>query len=864
MSIRGLLSFLLIALCGNVYAQISPERTAQARMSKAKWAKAEQSIKKALRKDSINAEARMVYAQWYFAAKNPQFNIDSAYRYTMTSLRNYAMVDQRQRERMSRFPLDSTILIHLRDQIDSAAFERAKQINTESGYIFFLNQFEYARQRDNAIELRDEVSFLDALKINTYQSFDEYLKKYPNSHRALEAKKRYDKLLFEEKTGDGKLKSYEVFYQSFPESPYRPVVAQQIFEISTVSGELKDYLNFISKYKNTTEAKKRAKDIAYHIALQLNQKIPNQILTDSLKNVMAIENGYWVPFLKNGSFGFMNELGKEVMDEQFKSILDEYLCGNINEDYLITSVGVVSRSNKVLVAGKVKAVDDLGFGILMVEMTNGCIKIVHKSGFVLFEDCVVDARIVVDRFLAIKNGKSWTLHSFSGRTIVEEKFEDIQSEGELLVFTRKGKKILNTIDQVTRAADRNPLPDDMVFDEVRKLSTDKILVKNGSLEGVVNSALKFEIPLDRQALMLTSFGFTKRVINKVTTVGLSGAIDKEEYNDIKPYLNWLGLYQPGNIKLYHLPSSKMVEGNLDSLWFTNRLAFAAKGDSVKVIFGSGRKMIFPLRTKVTFVKSPDSVRYFYLEEKNKKQLFDVDSGVKRFSIECDNIESIGNNLFLIETKGKKGLVGLDGKIVLPPEYDAIIKSSDQVISLLKDKKFGLYDPVKKTLFKTIYERNITFFNENVLVAFKDGFYGFMDRSGDPISPFEFDEVKPWSDSVAFVKKNFRWMTYHIFNQSIMQNQIKDYTLIKDSKEEKIAIIHKENEYGVLSSTRGIVIPPTFSDVINLGTAEKPFYFTEKNVEEADLFVVIYYDENGKMIRRQIYEADEYDRIYCKN
>jgi len=49
----------------------------------------------------------------------------------------------------------------------------------------------------------------------------------------------------------------------------------------------------------------------------------------------------------------------------------------------------------------------------------------------------------------------------------------------------------------------------------------------------------------------------------------------------------------------------------------------------------------------------------------------------------------------------------------------------------------------------------------------------------------------------------------------------------------------------------------------VGTAEKPLYFTEKNVEEAEIFVVIYYNDQGTMIRREIYESDEYDRIYCR-
>jgi hypothetical protein len=62
----------------------------------------------------------------------------------------------------------------------------------------------------------------------------------------------------------------------------------------------------------------------------------------------------------------------------------------------------------------------------------------------------------------------------------------------------------------------------------------------------------------------------------------------------------------------------------------------------------------------------------------------------------------------------------------------------------------------------------------------------------------------------------------------------------------------------------VVIAPTFTDIINLGDAEHPFYFTEKQVEEAGIFVVVYFDETGKLVRKQAYEEEEYDRILCED
>ena len=77
-------------------------------------------------------------------------------------------------------------------------------------------------------------------------------------------------------------------------------------------------------------------------------------------------------------------------------------------------------------------------------------------------------------------------------------------------------------------------------------------------------------------------------------------------------------------------------------------------------------------------------------------------------------------------------------------------------------------------------------------------------------------------------------------------------------------VHRENYYGILSSVKGVMIQPSFTEIINLGDADHPFYFTEKQVEEAGIFVVVYFDSQGKLVRKQAFEEEEYDRILCQD
>src|SRR5213075_3257079 len=109
-----LLFFNTIALFG----QISPEKLATGRMEKGKWQKTGQSLRKAIAKDSLNPEAHYIMCLYFFTARNPEFNIDSAHLYVSSSWRTYRLATIKDRERLKRVPLDSTYLVRLTLGID--------------------------------------------------------------------------------------------------------------------------------------------------------------------------------------------------------------------------------------------------------------------------------------------------------------------------------------------------------------------------------------------------------------------------------------------------------------------------------------------------------------------------------------------------------------------------------------------------------------------------------------------------------------------------------------------------------------------------------------------------------------------------
>jgi hypothetical protein len=848
-----------VSLSSVCYAQLNPERIAFNRLQAGKWDRSLGVLKKSLRKDSTNLEANYVLAVWFLTAGNPDFQEDSSHYYIGKSKRLLSQLSGRDKERAQRFPIDSLILNLLDEKIDSTAFAKAKKINTESAYNRFLTSYPLAKQKNSAIELRDEVSFLEALKENTYLSFSEYLKRYPQSHRAREASERYEKLLFEEKTKDNKLASFKSFFSAYPSSPYAGLAQQEIFELTTASGEPESFFQYLKEYPKGQYAK-RARDLVFHLYRETDEKIPAAIESDSLREVISLESKFWIPFYKNELYGFMDQDGKEVLPPTFEEIEEEYKCGPVKEDILIFKSGVYSRSGKKLTDQGVE-ISNIGWGFLIAE-SEGCSHLLHKSGVLIIETCYDDFKIVGNNFIAAQKGNVWRLYTLTGRALDVDELNDVKEIEGVVVLTRLGKKILTTAQQLGALANGVELNDELVFDDVQAMSKGLLLVRNGTLEGIINSRLEYVVPLDRHSLTKTSFGLIEKQPTGTIVHGLAKELENESWHRVYYHRDWLVLSREGQLQLFNISAKKMVTLKADTVWFDRSLAFVQADNAVKVYLSASRAIDLQPDSKIQFINARDSVQFFYTESKNKRTAFSVATGDQLFITEYDLIETIGTDLFIVAKGNRKGVLGRNGKEVVPVEMDAIIQNQTGQLSLLKEKKFGLFDLASRQLIKPIYERNVTRLDTKYLIAYKDGFYGLIGWDTKPITEFEYAEVVPWDNSIIWVKKNFQWTLFNFETKEIILDRIRDFTWLRNTEEEKLTRVHRENYYGIISNRNGLVIPPTFHDIINLGTAEMPFYFTEKSVEEAGIYVVIYYDHTGKLVRRQAYEEEDYDRIYC--
>ena len=838
----------------------SADRAAIKSMAKKRWEKAKEQLDHALEKDTLNAASKFLYSRYFFSATNPAFHIDSAYLYVNKALWDYGLAPAKERDRLARAFMDSLQMVRLRKRIDSAAFEKARSVNTEGAFLHFLSTYVSAEQRNEAIALRDEAAYLDAVKANTYQSFLHFIEKYPSAARAPEARSTYERLLYNTRTKERSLNSYENFLKEYPATPYRREVEKHIFEISTASGQISDFVNFLDRYGRSSSAGK-ARSILFHLLADHEQPVSlDASLTDSLRNVQALNEGFLFPVMKDGLFGFMNTIGEMVIRPGMETLYPAYKCGSIQEDVLIVNNALLSRDGRTIFRDSIEDLSDLGSGFLAIQ-TNECLRIVHKSGFSV-NDCADEAKIVSGKFIAVKKNGRWALYTLAGRSLTLHDWDEIEFVEDLLIFKKGNEYRLVTAVDIGKSADSQDIEFSDPFDEVRMLEHSRLWVRSKDFEGVLDQRLQSVIPFDKYEIKSTFFGVVTRAPSGYRLFDIGGN-EIAAARGVQIHEPWIALRQDKKWQLYDENPRMFAGVFFDSVRFEGPFVVGLTSDSLRVQFTPAVARSFKKNTQCTFVPGKDSTAFILIQEDRRKTLYDY-HGKFLFTMDFDDVSYAGGGLFIVSRKDKKGLISRSGKVLLPVEFDAIGSVAGNMVSLLRNLKFGAYHVEKNKLIRPQYEKNVIIYNDDYLYTFQKGHYGFINWDNKPVTRFEFDEVRYWNDSAAVVKKNFNWLVYNISANKQLENDIKDIQYIIDTADEKLAIVKQHNSYGVVSSRQGFIIEPTFSNIVNVGTPDHPVYFTEKHVEEASIFVVIYYDSRGQMLYRQVYEEEDYEKILCSD
>ncbi|WP_276366330.1 WG repeat-containing protein [Chryseolinea sp. H1M3-3] len=844
-------------ICTSAAGQSTAE-LALKNLQRQKWQRAHELLTKALAKDSLNVTAKYVLAQYFFSEANPAFNLDSAYDQLRYAINDFQNTSSKQRERLRRFPLDSALLIDFREQIELAAFNRTNDIQTLEAWTRFISRFTHSSLLHLAIASRDSIAYQEAVQINTYQGFQYFFEKYPHAAEVQKARTKYEKLLFEAKTSDQTLSSYETFVSEYPQSPYRPLAENTIFEYRTSSGETNAYVKFIRSYPKSPLLKK-AKNILFHLIPEHERplKWPSDLTDDSLRVVMKLEQAVLAPIYTNKKFGFIDSEGNEIIAPQADSIDQSYLCGNVQEDIISLPHMMVAKNGAFVWKKNATNIDDIGSGFLLVRVGD-CTTVIHKTGFAVGENCVDDAKILNGKFLATQENRRWSIWTLTGRSLLTD-VDEVFFIKDVLTITRNDSVELILSETLAALPSPERRGVSSGYDEARSWNNELVFVKKGNSSGLLDQSLIAFIPLKEQTLTPFYAGVIA-TDSAGTQIHNYGGKKSEIFQQVLSRDPWLAV-KDSLWKFIDPTNMQTLPQGYDTIVFHGLFAAGFKKDSVHIFFSMHKYRKELKSNSMEFMPGEDASGYLMVRHEETKTVFNND-GQKLFTVTFDKIQYAGEDFFIVHKKEKKGLLTVTGKLLLPVEYDAIGTVSNGQVSLLKSMQFGRFDCNTRKIIAAQYSKNPVPYNKKIITAYKDGQLGFIDWNNRSLSKFEFNEIQYWNDTTALVKKNSEWMLYEIKNKKILLDKIKDFKFIRNTLTDKVAIIYQDFNHGVVHNRKGTIIPTTFSYIVNVGSSDKPLYFTEKHVTEASVFVVIYYNDEGKKLRKEIYDQEDYDKIYC--
>jgi outer membrane protein assembly factor BamD (BamD/ComL family) len=872
---------LLLVIAGIlfIFSTQSPAdgRKALKQLEKKEFDKVVITLDKDLEKDSINAEAKYIYSLLYMDELFEGKNIDTAYQYILNSREDFNTQDEKARVKLERLGINENSIKTQKTRIEHAAFRRSQYENTIASYEDFLARFPESDKIEEAENLRNALAFENAKSVNTFISYQNFMEMYPEAREVEEARRMFDKLLYEEKTSDGTLESYEEFIRYFPSSPYVNDAKEMVFAIQTSANDVQSYIGFLHRYPES-HLRKRAIDYIYHVYKENNRpedfRYEYEFLNigDSLTRVSLNDKFFMVPVYEEEKYGFMDQRGVLLIEPTYENINKDYFCGDISEDFLIVSHNdqqiIVSKRGAVIYDKDFYNVVDLGYGLLRISY-NGLYGLLHKSGYLILPIEYKDLGFLNGRYIRYRKDNQYGLQTVSGKLILEDIYDDIREEGSFMIIEKDRTIAVTRGDLLLQRATGKETDLKFRYDDVELVDQSSLLCFMDGKETVLGKDLKMQIEFREQEIYEIPGGWlVKRdslyELYDEIFYNLAGpALEKVETKD-----DLVSVMRGGKYALYDFNGAFPKQFHFDSVsLLSEQLAIVRRDEEYKVIFRYGglRDLYNPEKSRLLRPSGNSKTTQYLITETQKGTIIVYNNlGRQVLKGKVSNIQAFGDE-YLVYTKNKKvGMSDSSGRVLLKPEFDGIANYNIGYVTTLKNRKFGIYNRHIGLKISPQYDVSPRPYNDQLIIAARDRLYGFIDHTNTDVTPFEFADIQYWNDSIALCRTEYDfWVLYDIYNQEIYLDEITNFHTISQSPKERIILFTSDEHFGIASNVTGLIINPSFTDIVNIGNIDDPLYFAEKYIPEAEFFVVIYYNKVGDILRKQVFTNEEYGNIYCE-
>ncbi len=229
-------------------------------IEKEKYSKAEKKINKGLLKTPDDIVLNYTMSTLLVKRKFKKYNCEKAYEYlTKTKTLYLKITYESEIVKLNKSSVNKKSIDDLTDTICRTALEDAIILNTVDGYQRYLDFYLLAAWRlsEKAVDKRNIVAYAIASKLNTVESYQYFITKYPSAAQLFDAKRKRNALAFAKAKGIDNIISYEIFISEYPEAIEKKQAVERIHELAfaeaTKKNTAKAYKGFIDKYPQSKQ-----------------------------------------------------------------------------------------------------------------------------------------------------------------------------------------------------------------------------------------------------------------------------------------------------------------------------------------------------------------------------------------------------------------------------------------------------------------------------------------------------------------------------------------------------------------------------------------------------------------------------------
>lgn len=280
-------------------------------------------------------------------------------------------------------------------------------------------------------------------------------------------------------------------------------------------------------------------------------------------------------------------------------------------------------------------------------------------------------------------------------------------------------------------------------------------------------------------------------------------------------------------QMLKLDKNKTIEKNIELSYFTlyKNGNWGVINSSGEIIIepSNGEMIEIPNKSKGVFVCTYDvntadnSFKTKAINEKNQQIFTDYENVFTVQNYDENNNLWYENNVLKVQKNGKFGLINLDGKEILPCEYDniTVLKGVKNSLIIKSDNKIGMADSNGKVVVPTEYVDIQAIENDSkngYLVKNSDSKYGVIKSDGVVALECKYEAIDNVIDNNKYiVKENNSWKVL-----------AEDGTVYLDGKVDNAYGMNNENvivkqngKYGVLNIKTDLKIPFEYDDLAYL-------------------------------------------------